>query len=296
MKLKLPCPTRTDVGLAPLTTFKMGGKVPLLAEPRNREEFVAVIRSLREEQLTFRILGGGANVLVDDRGLDDVVVLTNGITFMLREGEDTRTLRLGAGLSIPQFVQAVRQMGRTGVECLVGIPGSIGGATVMNAGGRHGQFSDIARRVSILTPESEEQEHEVTPETFGYRRSIFGGEVIVLETVVELEKGDRDRSDELIRQYLKEKSLAQPLTERSAGCVFKNPPGDSAGRILDRAGAKGMSRGGAAVSEKHANFLVNRGGATLADVRSLIEEMQQVALEKCGIELQTEVLIWDRER
>ena len=296
MTLKLPCPTRSDVELAPLTTFKMGGKVPLLAEPRNRGEFVAVIRSLREEGLTFRILGGGANVLVDDRGLDDVIVLTGGIAFMIRESEDTRVLRLGAGLSIPQFVQAVRRMKRTGAECLVGIPGSIGGATVMNAGGRHGWFSDIVRRVSILTPESEEQEHEVGDLTFGYRKSIFGGDVIVLETIVELEPGDRDRSDEMIRQYLKEKSVAQPLTERSAGCVFKNPPGDSAGKILDRAGAKGMTHGGAAVSEKHANFLVNRGGATLADVRGLIGDMQQAALEKCGVELETEVLVWERAR
>ena len=273
----------------------MGGVVPLIAEPRNREEFVAVVNRLREEQLSFRVLGGGANVLVDDRGLEDVIVLTSGISFMQRAADDTSMLRLGAGLSIPQFVTAVRSMGRSGAECLVGIPGSLGGATVMNAGGRHGQLSDIVRRVRVLRESGEEDEVEADASTFGYRRSIFGRDLIVLETIVELQPGDRKRSDALIREYLKEKSVAQPLTRRSAGCVFKNPAGDSAGRVLDRAGVKSLRVGDAAVSGKHANFIVNEGRATLCDVRDLIAQMRQAVLEHCAIELQTEVLIWNRE-
>jgi UDP-N-acetylmuramate dehydrogenase len=290
--LKLPCPHRTDVELAPLTTFKMGGPVPLVAEPRNREEFVAVVNRLREEGRPFRVLGGGANVLIDDRGLEEAIVLTTGISFLQRDAEDTSRLRLGAGLSIPRFVTAVRSMGRSGAECLVGIPGSIGGATVMNAGGRHGQLSDIARRVRVLLPDGEEEELAVDASTFGYRRSIFGPDLIVLETIVELQPGDKQRSDAQIREYLKEKSAAQPLTQRSAGCVFKNPPGDSAGQVLDRAGAKGMRVGDAAVSSKHANFIVNQGRATLADVSTLIERMRRSVRDDSGILLQTEVLIW----
>jgi len=294
MKLKLPCPYRTNVELAPFTTFRMGGHAALLAEPRNREEFVGAIRMLREEGLTYRILGGGANVFIDDRGLDDVIILSTGFTFVMREAEDTRLLRVSAGLSTAQFVSNMRQMRRTGAECLVGIPGTMGGATVMNAGGRHGQMADVTRRVRVLLPSGEEDEIAVTANTFRYRGSIFGDDLIVVETVVELAEGDRDRSARLIREYLSEKGAAQPLTARTAGCVFKNPAQESAGRLLDRAGVKGAKVGGAEVSTKHANFIVNSGGATLEDVTALIARMREAVLDSSGVELETEVKLWAR--
>lgn len=295
MRFELPCPYRADAELAPFTTFRMGGRVPLLAEPRNREELAAVLRHLRAEGAPFRILGGGANVVIDDRGLDEAVVLTGGHSFVVREGEDTRVLRVGAGLSIPRFVAQARDMGMAGAECLVGIPGTMGGATAMNAGGRHGQLSDIARRVRVLLPSGDEEELPVTAETFGYRRSIFGEELIVLETVVELTPGNREASSALVRRYLKEKSDAQPLTEKSAGCVFKNPPGQSAGRLLDGAGAKGMRVGDAAVSAKHANFIVNRGAARMKDVLRLVDDMRAAVRERMGLLLETEVRFWVHE-
>lgn len=295
MKLKLSCPTRTDVALAPLTTFRMGGRVPLLVEPRNREEFKAAIGELRREGLSFRVLGGGANLLIDDTGLDDIVVLSSGLSYTMRESEDTRVLRLGAGLSIPRFVTQTRDMGRTGAECLVGIPGTIGGATVMNAGGRHGWLSHIVRRVRVLLPDGQEEELAVNDEMFGYRSSIFGDELIVLETVVELEEGDRDRSDEQIRTYLKEKNLAQPLTRKTAGCVFKNPPDGSAGKLLEAAGVKGWREGDAEVSEIHANFILNLGEARMVDTSRLIRRMQHAVLEQSGVELHTEVRLWARD-
>ncbi len=296
MSYELPCPQRENVALGPLSTFRMGGRVAVVAEPRNREEFVSTVRALRDRGRRFRVLGGGANVLIDDRGLDEAIILTTGITYMVREGDDTRVLRLGAGLSIPQFVTATRDMGLTGAECLVGIPGTIGGATVMNAGGRHGWLSRIARRVRALTAEGEEVEVAVDDETFAYRTSIFGEDRLVLETVVELAPGDRKSTSETIRSYLREKGVAQPLTQKSAGCVFKNPPGSSAGKELDAAGVKGLRAGGAAVSEKHANFIVNLGGATLNDVDRLIDTMRRAVFESRGVELETEVKIWRRER
>ncbi|MBI4881518.1 MAG: UDP-N-acetylmuramate dehydrogenase [Planctomycetes bacterium] len=294
MNVHLPCPARSDLELAPFTTFRMGGRAPLVAEPRNREEFVAAVAALRAQGLSFRVLGGGANLFIDDRGIDEVVVLSAGMSFMLREAEDTRLLRLGAGLSLPRFVASARAMGRSGAEFLAGIPGSVGGATVMNAGGRHGELSGIARRVRVLLPSGAEEEVAAGAGTFGYRASIFGPEMIVLETVVELEQGDRKQSGELMRACLKEKGAAQPLTRRSAGCVFKNPPGQSAGRMLDLAGCKGQKCGGAEVSEKHANFIVNAGGATLQDVLALVRRMREAVLERYATALELEVEIWQR--
>jgi len=295
MNLNLPCPSRSDVALSELTTFRMGGRVPLLVEPRNRDEFADAISILREEGLSFRMLGGGANVLIDDHGLDDIIVLTRGFSFMMRDGDGVHVLRLAAGLSIPTFVSKAREMGLAGAECLVGIPGTMGGATVMNAGGRHGWLSGIARRVRVLRSDGTQDELAVTDDTFGYRTSVFGDEEIVLETVVELQPGDPDRVQETTREILQAKKTSQPLTEASAGCVFKNPADGSAGLLLEQAGVKGMAVGDAAVSEKHGNFIVNRGKATLAEVRALIEAMRNAVKDSAGVELRTEVRIWSRE-
>lgn len=290
-----PCPTRTRVPVAALTTFGMGGEVPLLLEPRNRDELVAAIRALRDEGIPFRILGGGANVLIDDRGLDAAVVSTGKFAFIQREGDDTRLLRLAAGLPIPTFVVRMREMGHAGAECLVGIPGTMGGATVMNAGGRHGWLSSIVRRVRVLLADGTETEMEPDPTTFGYRSSVFGDDRIVLETVVAVEPGDRAAIRDRGREILKEKSAAQPLTQKSAGCVFKNPRGRSAGKMLEEAGVKGLRIGGAMVSDKHANFIVNLGGATLRDVNALIHEARRRVFERFGVELEREVKVWERE-
>lgn len=285
---------REGVPLGSFTTFGMGGSPRLLAEPRNYDEFIEAASKLRREKIPFRILGGGANVFIDDRGLDEAVILTTGCSLMIREGEDTRVLRLGAGVPINTFIARMREIGQTGAECLVGIPGSIGGATVMNAGGRHGWFNSIVRRVRILLPDGTDLEVDAADAGFDYRTSNFGDDRIVLETIVELEPGDKKAIQERGREILKEKSAAQPLTQKSAGCIFKNPPDGSAGKLLDAAGLKGLRRGGAEVSTKHANFIVNQGGATLDDVTGLIDEMRARVLEHAGISLEREVKVWSR--
>jgi len=272
----------------------MGGRPYRLAEPRNYDEFIDAVRRFRDEKIPFRILGGGANVFIDDRGLEEAVILTSGCGLMIREGEDARVLRLGAGVPINTFIARMREMGQTGAECLVGIPGSIGGATVMNAGGRHGWFDSIVRRIRILCADGADIEVDAKDAGFGYRTSNFGDDRIVLETIVELEPGDPKTIQERGREILKEKSAAQPLTRKSAGCIFKNPPDDSAGKVLDAAGVKGLRRGGAEVSTKHANFIVNQGGATLADVTELIDAMRQQVAEHSGITLEREVKVWSR--
>ncbi|MBK6941073.1 MAG: UDP-N-acetylmuramate dehydrogenase [Planctomycetes bacterium] len=289
-----PCPARYDVALRDHTTFRMGGKVPVLLEPRNRDELIAAVRRLHADHIRYRMLGGGANILIDDSGLDEAIVLTTGFAFMVRESEDATELRLGAGLSIPQFVTKTREMGLTGAECLVGVPGTMGGATVMNAGGRHGWLSSIAKRVRYLTPALDEQEDAVTERTFGYRSSMFDA-CVVLETVVALQRDAPKAVQERIKTILKEKSAAQPLIEPSAGCIFKNPEGQSAGRLIEAAGLKGARVGDAEVSTKHGNFIVNRGAATFRDVIQLIRHVRKGVLEHSGADLHTEVKIWSRE-
>lgn len=289
-----PCPVRTDVELAGFTTMGVGGKVPLLLEPRNCEEIVAAVRQLRAEGIPFRTLGGGANLLIDDLGLDEAILLTENVRHVMRDGDGITVLRLGCGMPIPTFVQQTREMGLTGAECLVGIPGTMGGATAMNAGGRHGWLSAIVRRVRVLTKDGEDIELEKNDAMFGYRSSIFG-DAIVLETIVELEPGNRTLIQDRIKTILKEKSVAQPLTQKSAGCIFKNPEGGSAGKSIEAAGLKGLRIGGAEVSTKHANFIVNLDAAKFADVAALIRKVREEVHAHSGIHLEREVKLWSRE-
>jgi UDP-N-acetylmuramate dehydrogenase len=289
-----PCPSRRDSPLSALTTIGVGGRVPWLVEPRNVDELKAAVAWARDAGLEHRMLGGGANLLVADDGLDFVVIRSDAIRFVQRDGDDHSRLRVSCGVPIPTFVQQTREMGMTGAEPLVGIPGTIGGATAMNAGGRHGWLSDIVTRVRVLTRDQQDVEIEKTESTFGYRSSNLD-DAIVLETMVVLEPGDKRAIQEKIKTYLKEKSAAQPLTEKSAGCVFKNPEGGSAGKELEAAGVKGLRIGDAAVSEKHANFIVNRGAATLRDVRELVARMRRAVHDRTGILLEREVKVWSKD-
>lgn len=293
IKLQLPCPSRADVDVGRYTTLGVGGRTPLLVEPRTFDELKGAVRILRAEGLAFRMLGGGANVVIDDAGLDEILVLPTAVNFMQRDGEGTQRLRLAAGLPIPTFVNRTREMGLTGAECLVGIPGTMGGATAMNAGGRHGWLSSIVKRVRLLTKDGEDVELDATEGMFAYRSSNLG-DAIVLETIVELQPGDRARIQDAIKTILKEKSAAQPLTQKSAGCAFKNPPHGSAGKLLEAAGVKGLRRGGAEISTKHANFVLNLGGATYADVIGLMLEARRRVFETSGVTLEREVKVWSR--
>lgn len=294
MQLRPPCPFQTDVELANKTTMGVGGKVPLLVEPRNAEEVVAAVNYLRAEGVPFRTLGGGANLLIDDAGLDDAVLLTERSQFCQREGESGLALRVSCGMPIPTFVQRACDMGLAGAECLVGIPGSMGGATAMNAGGRHGWLSHIVTRVKVLTHDGAVEELAKTDSMFAYRSSMFTDSV-VLETVVELAPGDPAVIRAKRTEILKEKGAAQPLKQKSAGCIFKNPTDGSAGKLIERAGLKGLRIGAAEISPKHGNFIVNLGGASFQDIAALIREARRVVFEEFGTRLEREVKSWTRD-
>ncbi len=331
-----PCAALYRAELAPRTTMRVGGVAEWLLEPANPNEFAEAWCAARERGFRPRILGGGANLLIADGLFEGVVMTTErmGRVFRPRHGEHTGAVALDdaaqggedagapfepllpptevlerdqdprlvawAGAGMPGLVRTARELGWSGLEGLVGVPGHLGGGVAMNAGGRWGELWDVVESVRVLTPEGQlEDRHRADCEP-RYRDANLGG-AIVLGAVLRLAVGNREAIQSTIRQYLSEKSAAQPVTERSCGCVFKNPDpelseGRSAGQLIEACGAKGLQRGRAVVSPKHGNFIVNRGGASATDVYLLIEDVRRLVRERAGVELENEVKTWDDSR
>jgi UDP-N-acetylmuramate dehydrogenase len=264
--------------LGPYTTMKVGGPADVFVEPRTPGELAATIRAARECELPVRILGSGANLLIRDEGVRGVVVrLTH---FARRDG-----LHVQAGYNFARLVKETAAEGLGGLECLAGIPAQVGGAIRMNAGGRHGETSTAVKYVDVLT--SDAQLRRLTRDEVGFRYRGTGlGDAIVIAAGFDLRPADgiRERYEEVLAQ----KKNSQPLGTHNAGCMFKNPPGGHAGRIIDECGLKGMRVGNAHVSERHANFIENDGGATAADILQLVELIQK----RAPVPLELEVLVW----
>lgn len=317
--LPWPCAALREADLGARTTIRVGGRAEWLLEPAHPDELVEAWNAARERGYTPRILGGGANLLVPDGLLSGVVITTErmGRVFRphrdepgregeefapelpalvpLERGEGAR-LVAWAGCSMPGLVRVTRDLGWSGLEGLAGVPGHLGGGVAMNAGGRWGELWDVIERVRVLTPEGELRELERAACAPRYRDGNLGG-AIVLGAVLRFRVDERAAVKERVAEYLRAKSAAQPVTERSSGCVFKNPDpersgGRGAGRLIEDAGAKGLARGDAVVSEKHGNFIVNRGRARAADVRALIEEVRARVADRFGIELGIELQVW----
>jgi len=270
------------------TSFRIGGPARFFCQPPSSVAFIETIGRCRRAGIPFRVLGRGTNVLVADDGVPCAVVSTHGMRGIAANGT-TITACCGAGL--PRVLAFAAELGLSGLEPLAGIPGSIGGAVRMNAGTRHGCIDRLVQSVTVLTADDQIAHLSAEEVGFGYRSSGLNGSV-VLSATLKLEQSDRERVTRLMQEYRSRKAATQPLGESSAGCVFKNPPGGSAGRILDGLGLKGAVQGGAAISDVHANFIVNRGDATAADVRALISRARAAALEALGVCLELEIEIW----
>jgi len=284
----LPCPTSGPTSLKEFTTLKTGGACSLFAEPGNSEEAAASLALLRREQVPVRFLGGGSNLLIPDEGFDGCVVSTGRMKTLRRDGE---RLWVGAGVSLPGLIHDAAEAGLSGLEGFVGIPGSVGGAVRMNSGGRYGEFWERVEEVEVSGPDGLVRAWARADARPSYRDGGLG-DLLCLAAVLRLEQGEPSKIRVKTATVLAEKAAAQPLTERSAGCIFKNPKGRSAGRLVEEAGCKGWREGGAFVSEKHGNFLVNRGGATAAQVRRLIERVREAVEQSCGIRLDLEIVLW----
>lgn len=267
------------------TSFRIGGPADYFFEPLDKDDVVKIITYLQQQNTPFLIIGKGSNLLVSDEGMRGAVVnLESGLSNIRMI--DT-TVIVDAGVSTARFVDFCIQRGFKGVEMLAGIPGTLGGAILMNAGAYGGEISDYLTEVEIL------QEGQVTTMKkdeagFAYRHSAFQGEVI-LGASFKLPLGDKAEIIKMRRELLVRRNQAQPMNLPNSGSVFKNPPGSFAAKLIEDSGLKGQRSGKAQISERHANFIVNTGGAQATDVLNLIELARNTVFRKFGISLELEV-------
>lgn len=279
-----------DAPLARLTWFHIGGCAKILFHPSDAEDLALFLRRANQENIPLKILGSGANVLVSDEGFDGAVIRLDAKAFKTTQRDGER-LTVGAGTDLMPLSKNCSQQGLAGLERMAGIPATVGGAVRMNAGGRFGDFGDVVESVELLTLEGDRQTWLKDRIGFDYRHTHLK-DGIVLSATLKLEKDDpsiiRARYDE----YFQIKQASQPMADKSAGCIFKNPKPNFAGQLIDQAGLKGLSQGGASVSTQHANFMVVQPNTRASDVMHLIKHVRQRVLDVCGIELETEIDIW----
>lgn len=279
------------VPMADYTTWRIGGPADLLVTPRSVAEVRTCLAWAGRHGLPVWIIGNGSNVLVADGGLRGLVLRTaHGLNQIERQGS---RLSLGAGALLPVLLRLAARYGWTGLEFAAGIPATVGGAVLMNAGTGEGTIGALVSRVGLIEPSGEYVELEAKEISFAYRHSSLldrGG--VITTVILQVREGDPADVARAIRERMAARRQKQPHRWPSAGSVFKNPPGwPSAGWLIERVGAKGLRRGGALVAYEHANFIVNTGGATARDVLWLVEEIRRRVRESFGVELETEIRI-----
>ena len=281
---------RADVTLAPYTWLKVGGPAQYLVEPRSEQELADFVRFAGEGDMPVRVLGGGSNLLVGDEGVPGAVLKLSHDGFRQVDVDGT-LVTAGAGALLSHVVSQSVAAGLAGLEMLVGIPGTVGGAIKGNAGSRSGEIGEVVESVDVLTAAGERFTRTEDELSFEYRSSSVN-ELVVLGASFRLrEEPAGDIAARMKQQWITRKA-EQPYGYQSAGCIFKNPRGLSAGKLLDEAGLKGTRVGGAEVSDRHANFIVTEDGAKASDVRQLIELMAARVKDAHGVELETEVVRW----
>jgi UDP-N-acetylmuramate dehydrogenase len=283
------CPggVRLNEPLARHVTFRIGGPADILVLPPSLSSLADVVARLYREGESFIILGRGSNVLIADRGVRGVVIKTG-------RGQD-RVRYAGArvlaecGVSLPHLSRKASARGLAGLEFGAGIPGSLGGAVVMNAGAHGHEIAEVVEEIRVQTPAGEQRWRKADC-GFWYRHSRLQEDPgVVLEVALILTPADPGQTVARLEEWLATRAETQPLGPPSSGCVFRNPDGDHAGRLIDAAGAKGARVGGAIVSDLHANYMLNVGGATARDVLSLIDVVRARVRERSGVALETEI-------
>jgi len=274
--------------LAPLTTFGIGGPADLLVYPESEQELA---RWLRSGDVSL-VLGGGSNLLVSDKGVRGVVLclskMFKAVTFA-PPSEGQVIVRAQAGAHLGRIVAEAYKRSLAGLEFAMGIPGTLGGALVMNAGAKDGEMKNVVEHVRVMKRDGQILEMNASDCGFEYRKSSFPEGSVILDCAIRLAEGDKEKIHEKMRSNQLARKASQPLDMQSAGSVFKNPAGDFAGRLIEAAGLKGVSIGGAMVSEKHANFIVNLGWAKASDVLAVMETVEKKVLETAGIRLEREI-------
>lgn len=276
--------------LASYTWLKVGGPAKYFIRPRNAEELVAVVKCCHDQKVPAHVLGSGSNLLVRDEGVSGVVLCLSNDEFSKVTIDGNRVVA-GGGAALSHVISLTVKAGLAGLDTLVGIPGTIGGALHGNAGGRSGDIGQHVRSAKVLTVAGQTFTRKEDELTFEYRTSSLN-ELVILEAEFELHAEDPEEITRRMRKLWIMKKATQPLTFQSAGCIFKNPRGMSAGFLIDQAGLKGTRIGGAEVSDRHANFVVTHEGAKAQDVLRLIDLIRAKITEQFGVDLELEIQIW----
>jgi UDP-N-acetylmuramate dehydrogenase len=291
-----------DALLGPRTWYGIGGRADLLIEPQSVDDLAMLVKRCRRSGTPLRVLGSGANLLVADEGVDGIVVTLEAEPFRAmkynRQGE-VHAAQIFAGADMARSLMDTVRRGLDGLTQMAGIPASIGGAIRMNAGGAYGCIGDAVESVTCISREGEIVTYPKEELRFGYRETNIPDPVII-SAVFSLTPDDPIRVRERVKEIFAYKKSTQPLADHSAGCTFKNPIDPvteqrvSAGKLIDEAGLKGLTLGGASVSRQHANFIVTQPGTRTDDVLRLLEEIKRRVFESAGLELEEEVVIWRR--
>lgn len=278
------------------TTLRIGGSADMFTEPGDIISLKGLLTILRDGDIPIMPLGGGSNLLVSDSGIEGVVLSLaafDRIEVLRDKGDDAR-LFVGAGVPLQKLVNFCKEKGFSGIEGLAGIPGSVGGAVRGNAGSFGYETGRVLESVALLRRDSSISILDSSRLNFGYRSSSLGDEDIILSVNIILKRGDAGDVSRTTTGYLQEKVKKQPLSGHSAGCVFKNPAGGYAGRLIDEAGCKGMRRGDIEVSSIHANFFMNTGNGTASDFVAMMDDVKEKVIRMSGIELDPEIRITGR--
>jgi len=279
-----------NVPLAERTWFKVGGAAQYFAEPSSIDELQAVVERCRDDGLQVRLLGGGSKVLVRDEGVSGMVISLSHPSFAdIKVAGERATV--GSGAMLANAITVTVGAGLAGLEPLVGIPGTVGGALHGNAGSHGGDIGQWACRATVMTRSGEIVERERGDLVFAYRESSLD-ELVILSAEFELEREDPIVVTKRMQKQWIVKKANLPMAHENTGCIFKNPRGMSAGMLIDQCGLKGEQVGGAKVSERHANFFVAKSGATAKDILQLIDVVRNRVAERMGVELETEIEIW----
>ncbi|MGM0417310.1 MAG: UDP-N-acetylmuramate dehydrogenase [Thermodesulfobacteriota bacterium] len=290
-----------DVDLGPKTGFRTGGKADFFAEPENLESLINLLKKIKSENSDFNVIGGGTNTLVKDTGIKYVINPGKYFSSFLTENENEHSvlLRVQSGVKLPRLCWYAAARGYLGLNCLTGIPGLVGGAVFMNAGTDKGNISSVIKEITAVDESGnllKIKDHDLIP---GYRKLDFKNQrienYIIIDVLLELDKTDKNKTYKEAKELIKKRKEKQPLKLASCGSFFKNPSSEiPAGMLIEKAGLKGKSIGGAEISKVHANFITNKNNATTQDILKLKELVQKKVKQRFNIDLKPEVKIVGR--
>lgn len=284
------CEVRCQPLLADYTSIGLGGVAPFMIFPKEEENLEGLLNELAGEKLPWRILGRGTNLIIRDEGIEEIVIsLTELPTAPKFSGN---TILVAAGYSLTRLVRGAAAKGLSGLEFAIGIPGSVGGAVKLNASSFGGSMEEVISEVTLFSPGKGVIKQRESEMGFAYRSTFLREEEVILSAMITLKPSSSWKIKKEISHLQKLRRERQPVGEKTAGCIFKNPFGVSAGQLIDSLGLKALAFGGAVVSEKHANFIINRREATAAEVLALIDLIKERVYKTLGVELQEEVVIW----